>query len=76
MANSTYDILEFRCVIKPDWTELYIRCSADSDGGVLVGGWYKAIVPKEKPSLEALREALVSGAYLTGDEWSRGAPPP
>lgn len=75
MANSTYEILEFRCVIKPDWTELYIRCSPDSDGGGLVGGWYKAIVSKDKPAVDAIRDALVSGAYLTSNEWSKGAPP-
>lgn len=75
MANSSYEVLEFRAVIKPHWTEIFIRCSADSDGGGLVGGWYKTTIPPTKPALDAIREALVSADYLVGDEWSRGAPP-
>lgn len=76
MANATYEVLEFRAVIKPEWTELYIRCSLDSDGGILVGGWYKATVKPDVPAIDAIREALVKATYLTGPEWSRGAPPP
>jgi hypothetical protein len=72
-VNSTYEVLELRAVIKPSLTELYIRCSADSDGGGLVGGWYKTVVGPDRPAIDALREALVSSAYLT--EWDRGAPP-
>lgn len=75
MANSTYEVLEFRAVIKPEWTELYIRCSPDSDGGGLVGGWYKSIIKPSVPAIDAIRAALVSGAYLVGDEWSKAAPP-
>ncbi len=73
MANSTYEILEFRAVVKPNWTELYILCGPDSDGGVLVGGWYKTTIDPKTPSLDALRDALVNCKYLT--EWDRGAPP-
>lgn len=76
MANSTFDVLELRVVIKPEWTELYIRCSSDSEGGALVGGWYKTTIPPSTASLPALTEALSTCSYLTSDAWSRGAPPP
>lgn len=75
MANSHYEVLEFRALIKPEWTELYIRCGPDSDGAGLVGGWYKCIVRPSKPALEAMREALVTSAYLVSDDWSKAAPP-
>lgn len=75
MANASYEVLEFRAVIKPEWTELYIRCSPDNESGILVGGWYKAIVKPDIPAIDAIRAALVSGAYLTDIEWSKGSPP-
>lgn len=76
MADATFEILEFRAVVKPNWTELYIRCGPDTDGGMLVGGWYKCTIPPSVPSLDALRAAFVSSSFLVSDEWSRGAPPP
>lgn len=75
MADTSYEILELRAVIKPDITELYICCGTTSDGGVLVGGWYKSTVGRTVPALEALREAIRTQAYLVSSEWSRGAPP-
>ena len=72
MANATYQILEFRAVIEPHWTKLYIRCGPDSDGGVLVGGWYTKTVAQSVPAMDALREAMRTQAYLTA--WDRGAP--
>ena len=72
MANSTYDILEFRAVIQPDWTELYIRITHPTDF-LPIGGWYKKVIPKESAALDEMRKALVSQSYLT--EWDRGAPP-
>lgn len=72
MADATYEVLEFRAVIEPDWTRLYIRCGPDSDGGILVGGWYTTTVSKDTPAMDALRDALASSSYLT--EWDKGAP--
>jgi hypothetical protein len=71
MANSTYDILEFRCVIKDDWTELYIRISQPTDFFVPMGGWYKKIIPPTEQSLTALDKALRTSEYL---KWDRGNP--
>lgn len=73
MPDSTFEILEFRCKILPEWTECYIRCSPDSDGGVLVGGWYKKTISINKPALEFLQKALLSSSYLL--DWDRGCSP-
>jgi hypothetical protein len=72
MTDATYEVLELRAVIKPDWTELYILCGPTSDGTLGVQGWHKTVVPKDKPALDGLREALSDGSYLT--EWDTGAP--
>ena len=71
MANSTYDILEFRCVVLPEWTELYVRISNPTDF-LPIGGWYKKIIPATEQSLPALQHALLYSEYLS---WDRGAPP-
>lgn len=75
MANSTFEVLEFRAIIRSEWTELYIRCSNDSEGGILVGGWYKALIPPSVPAVPELADALRSCTFLTSDTWSRSAPP-
>lgn len=73
MADATFEILETRAVIGSDFTRLYVLCGPDSEGGTLVGGWYTTVVGKDVPALDALRDALASGDYLT--KWDRGAPP-
>lgn len=73
MANATFDILEYRCLIKPEWTELYIRTGPASDGTLGVGGWYKKYFPPSVPSLPALDHAIRTACFIT--EWDRGAPP-
>ena len=72
MANSTYAVIEARFVLEPELTHLYVRCSPDSDGGMLVGGWYHKVLPVSVPALDALVEALTKAEYLL---WERGAPP-
>jgi len=71
MANEKYDILEFRAVIKPEWTELYILLSQAPDSPPMAG-WYKKIIPANgEPAVPALQHALVTGDYF---KWDRGAP--
>lgn len=72
MTDATYEVLEFRAVIEPELTRLYILCGPDSDGGLLVGGWYTKTIPASEPAIEALTEALCGMTYLT--KWDRGAP--
>lgn len=72
MADATYAVLEIRAVIKPELTELYIRCGPPSDGMLGVQGWHKKVIPPSVPAMDALNEALATGAYLT--EWDVGAP--
>jgi hypothetical protein len=72
MSNATYEILEYRAVIKPDWTELYILCGPASDGTLGVQGWHKTVISKDAVVMDALRNALLSGEYLTA--WDMGAP--
>jgi hypothetical protein len=72
MADATYEVLEFRAVVKPSWTELYILCGPTSDGTLGVQGWHKTVIPPAQPALDALRAALVDATYLT--EWDVGAP--
>jgi hypothetical protein len=72
MGNASYEVLEFRAVIKPEWTELFVRTSPASDGTLGVGGWYKKIIPAADPALPALADAILRSAYLT--EWDRGTP--
>lgn len=72
MGDSTYEVLEFRAVIERELTRLYILCGPDSDGGMLVGGWYTKTIAASEPALDALTEALTTQAYLT--KWNRGAP--
>lgn len=75
MANSTFEVLEFRAIIRPGWTDLYIRCSGDSDGETLVGGWYKAVITPSVPAVPELADALRSCSFLTSDTWSRSSAP-
>ena len=72
MADATFKILECRWLVKPDWTELYIRTGPASDGMLGVGGWYKKIIPPSVPALDAIRDALISSEYLV--KWDRGNP--
>ncbi len=72
MANATYEILEFRAVIKPELTELYILCGPPSDGMLGVQGWHKKTLPASAQALDELRAAMLSGDYLT--KWDVGAP--
>lgn len=72
MANSKFEILEFRAVIEPELTRLYIRCGPTSDGMVGVQGWWTTTIPKDKPALDALMNAFANNSFLT--EWDRGAP--
>ena len=71
MADARYEILEFRAVVKPHWTELYVLCGPASDGTLGVQGWHKKIIEPGIPALDALREALVSSSYLL---WPFDAP--
>lgn len=71
MANEKFDILEFRCVIEPDLTHLYIRVSQAPDSPPM-GGWYHTAIPASQPGLPALEQALVTSSYLT--QWGRKAP--
>ena len=73
MADATYEVLELRAVIESELTRLYILCGPDSDGGMLVGGWYTKTIPASEPALDALAEALTTQAYLV--KWDKGAPP-
>lgn len=70
MATSYYDILEFRAVVKDDWTELYIRISNPTDF-MAIGGWYKKIIPPTEAAIPAIDKAMVKQEYLS---WDRGAP--
>jgi hypothetical protein len=74
MANATYDVLEIRALIKPEWTELYILCGPPSDGMIGVQGWHKTIVKADVVVLEAIGQALASQDYLTENSWSQAAP--
>jgi hypothetical protein len=69
MANSHYEVLEFRVLFDEDLTQVYIRCSQDEDG--LVGGWYHKTFPPKEPAIEILIEAFRSQDYLF---WGREAP--
>lgn len=71
MPNAKFDVLEFRAVVKPEWTELYIRTSQASDGTLGVGGWWKKVIGKDEQALEALEDALKTSDYFN---WDRGAP--
>ena len=72
MANTTYEVLEFRAVIKPDWTELYVLCGPPSDGILGVQGWHKKIIPKDVPVMPYLQNALLKQEFLT--HWDIGSP--
>ena len=72
MANSHFSVLEFRAIIKPEWTELFILAGPPSDGMLGVQGWYKRIIPPTEAAIPALTKALTDLSYLT--EWDRGIP--
>lgn len=71
MANSSFEVLEFRVVIKPEWTECFVLLSAPSDGMLGVQGWWKRIIPATIPALDFLQEAFKRAQYF---DWDRGAP--
>lgn len=72
MANAKYEVLEFRAVVKPDWSELYVLCGPTSDGTLGVQGWHKKIISKDEPVLPYLSKALLNQEYLIG--WDIGSP--
>jgi hypothetical protein len=72
MANSYYDVLEYRCVLKPEVTELFVRISNANDF-MPISGWYKKTIPAIEPSMPALEKALASQEYLF---WEQAAPDP
>lgn len=70
MADSTYDIIECRWVVKPEWTEIYILIT-DSSDGMPVGGWYKTVVSKDTPAIPYIEKAIRESAFFS---WDRGVP--
>lgn len=74
MADSRYEILEYRCYIKEDVSELYIRISNPTDF-LPIGGWYKKSISRDEATLEVLQQDLLNQAFLVGKEWKREAPP-
>lgn len=72
MATAYFNILEYRVLIRENWTELYVLCSPDTDGGGLVGGWYKKVIDPTQPAMNYLMGALAKTEYLS---WDKGAPP-
>lgn len=75
MANSQYEVLELRFVIKPEWTEAYVLCGPTSDGMIGVQGWHKKIFKKDTPVIDILTGDIARQSYLVDREWSQAAPP-
>lgn len=74
MANSKFDILEYRCVIDGPLTHIYIRIS-DANAFKPIGGWYKkTLTEDDAPSLPALEHAFTNQSYLIDDDWTRESP--
>lgn len=71
MANATFEILECRWVVKPNWTDIYIRTGPASDGTIGVAGWWHTTVEPKIPALDYIKEALVSSSYFG---WDQGSP--
>lgn len=71
MANSTFEILEIRAVIKPELSELYVLLSQPSDGMIGVQGWWKKTIPASEQALTTLQQALETQDFFN---WDRGAP--
>jgi hypothetical protein len=72
MANSTYPILETRCVVEEAYSFIYVKIG-DANDFIPIGGWYRAVISAEVPCLPFLENALCTQAYLS---WTRKSPPP
>lgn len=54
MANASYEVLEVRFRIQPDWTVVHVLHSQASDGTLGVGGWHTKRFPPTVPVDEIL----------------------
>ena len=70
MGKAGVNVLEFRALIKPEWTELYVLIEIVGDFDPSLGGWYKKVIPKTEPALPALERAMSKMEYFN---WDRGA---
>lgn len=70
MATSTYNILEYRCIVHPDRTDLYVLIDNPVDF-LPIGGWRKKSIGPDVPSLPAIGHALETQEILS---WERAAP--
>lgn len=58
MANATYEMLEVRFVIKPEWTICYVCLSPPSDGTLGVQGWHAKRFPPNVPVEDILADNI------------------
>lgn len=72
MANSTYNILEMRVIDRgPEApVEAYVLIDNPTDF-LPVGGWYSALVPTDRMSLDFLGESIATQSFL---HWEQLAP--
>jgi len=55
MGKASYDMMEVRFIIKPDFTECYVFCEAHGDCPIGVQGWHYKVFPKKVPILDIVK---------------------
>lgn len=56
MGKASYDMLEVRFIIKPDFTECYVYCEAKGDCPIGVQGWHYKVYSKEIPVIDIFKD--------------------
>jgi hypothetical protein len=70
MADSSYEVIELRFVIKPELTECYVALQAFGDSPIGVQGWHHKTFPASMPVVDILRGEDMKNCVL----WPLDAP--
>jgi hypothetical protein len=70
--KASYNILEVRFQLSPNWTKAYVLCGPASDGTLGIQGWHTKTFPPDVSVQDILMKDIAEGLYLT--EWDVGAP--
>lgn len=70
MANSTYSIIETRCIIEENASQIFIKIS-DANDFLPISGWYHTTIAADTPCLPFLEHAILTKSFFS---WTKAKP--